>query len=229
MRAKIIDWFERDCPFHEGFLLLTDAGGNTMPYLRVVSSPNVSAYWREKMAAELNAIAAQMPESVAPENPTADDETEKEPSKRFSKPIEGGFFEKKAEPQAVLDLRAEAKKLHKRHAFLHAGLAGAADDAARFKLAEEILESIVPRLDEIYDAIRKYSETGDAPQPADRRAIVKETVEKMKRLDSLEPRISRLKKMIENGGLAPRDLKKYDAELAAKLAEAVVLREELGL
>jgi hypothetical protein len=89
------------------------------------------------------------------------------------------------------------------------------------------MENTIPKLDDIYDQIRDFQESGIVPAvPLGN--IVKETVEKMQRLQSIRSRISRLKKFLE-GKMEAKKRQEYEVELLEKESEAIGIEKELGL
>lgn len=133
----------------------------------------------------------------------------------------------------VTDLRAKGRKLKKEESYLHAQLVTTAKDTAQkdlqvklYDLAAAIME-IEYELDDVYGQIRRYEEKGDIPID-NRRQLIYEVVEKMKRRDSIRPRIYRIKKELKKE-LDHVDRQKYEQELAEKEAELKQIEEELNL
>lgn len=133
----------------------------------------------------------------------------------------------------VTDLRAKGRKLKKEESYLHAQLVTTAKDTAQkdlqgklYDLAAAIME-IEYELDDVYGQIRRYEEKGDIPID-NRRQLINEVVEKMKRRDSIRPRIYRIKKELKKE-LDHVDRQKYEQELAEKEAELKQIEEELNL
>lgn len=145
------------------------------------------------------------------------------------------------EPATITALRAEAKLLHKRQADLKGRLNLMAEDsdnftdAQRAEVAREIMEEVIPALDNIYDQIRSWKSTGQMPKPSNEQDIIQETVAKMNKLQKiLPPRISKLKKYLRekkrNGKeLSEKELQTYRSELLDKETELAKLKAELGL
>jgi hypothetical protein len=133
------------------------------------------------------------------------------------------------EPEIVSQLRQKGRKLKKEEAYLHAQLVTTAqhpDQSKLYELASAIME-IEYELDDVYGQIRRYEEKGELPID-NRRQLINEVVEKMKRRDSLRPRIYRIKKELKKD-LDPIDRQKYEQELAEKEAELKQIEEELNL
>jgi hypothetical protein len=133
------------------------------------------------------------------------------------------------EPEIVSQLRQKGRKLKKEEAYLHAQLVTTAqhpDQSKLYELASAIME-IEYELDDVYGQIRRYEEKGELPID-NRRQLINEVVEKMKRRDSIRPRIYRIKKELKKD-LDPIDRQKYEQELAEKEAELKQIEEELNL
>jgi hypothetical protein len=95
-------------------------------------------------------------------------------------------------------------------------------DADRLELAREIMEENVPMLDELHDQIRRFED--DGIEPADDAEMIKaQAVADMKKVYSLRPQISRLKKSVANGD------KEAAKELSEKIAELEALEQSLRL
>jgi hypothetical protein len=133
------------------------------------------------------------------------------------------------EPEIVSQLRQKGRKLKKEEAYLHAQLVTTAqhpDQSKLYELASAIME-IEYELDDVYGQIRRYEEKGELPID-NRRQLINEVVEKMKRRDSIRPRIYRIKKELKKD-LDPIDRQKYEQELAEKETELKQIEEELNL
>jgi hypothetical protein len=133
------------------------------------------------------------------------------------------------EPEIVSQLRQKGRKLKKEEAYLHAQLVTTAqhpDQSKLYELASAIME-IEYELDDVYSQIRRYEEKGELPID-NRRQLINEVVEKMKRRDSIRPRIYRIKKELKKD-LDPIDRQKYEQELAEKETELKQIEEELNL
>lgn len=141
----------------------------------------------------------------------------------------GGRSQAGQEPDGILRLRLEARLLHKRHALLHARLYDEPEEEKRYELAEEIMETLIPGLDSIYDSIRNWQATGELPLEAKPDGdVVQDTVRKMQRIQSLASRISRLKGALKKK-LPDSEAQAYQKELAEKQVEKKRLETELGL
>lgn len=138
------------------------------------------------------------------------------------------------EPAEIKSLRDLAIPLHKEYSHLKAELylmttdKDKYNDKDRYEVAKKIMEDVLPETDEIYDQIKAWQEDGILPtSPQD--DVVKQTVEKMQRVYSLRPRISRLKKWVSGDDLNDEKRKEYEKELLEKELELASLEKELGL
>lgn len=131
-------------------------------------------------------------------------------------------------PRGIKVLKLKAMRLHKQHALLHNQLRECQSQDERYQICVTIMEDIIPQLDDIYDRIRAYNETGKIPVFSDNE-IVRRTVQKMNKRLSLIPAVSRLKKKIEQEGLSEQDKAKYKKTLLKKLADIQQLNNELGI
>lgn len=132
-----------------------------------------------------------------------------------------------AEPETILQLREQAKSLHKTHALIHARMVDAIADEDRFAFASQIMEDIVPSLDAIYDKIRAWQDTGELP-PATIANRDRYIIEKMLRRNSLKSRISRLTAMLTKK-MPDQEKMKLEKELLEKEVELKEIEVELEL
>jgi len=136
--------------------------------------------------------------------------------------------EQPEEPPEVLQLRQEARKLHKRQAKVHAEMCVTKEEEIRLEQAREIMKDIIPKLDSIYDRIRSFQETGELPKSS-APDLVQEVLQKHKKYLSQKSRISRLKGYLKKKDLTPSDRQTYQKELIEKEASSLAIAEELGL
>lgn len=132
------------------------------------------------------------------------------------------------EPGEILELRQEAKNLHKRQSYLHSLMCEAAKNNRKkeaYQLARELMEEVIPRLDAIYNQIREWKETGIVPNPPSPDGF-KKGVELMKRRESLRTRILKLKKLLSSK-LEERIRQRYENEILDKIKELKELEEVL--
>ena len=90
-------------------------------------------------------------------------------------------------------------------------LLAATIDKDRYEYARGIMEEIIPSLDSIYDKIRKWEETKELPS-----VIVNKPDDRYKKINSIAPRISKLKKILKDETLTPQKRQKYEKELVDK-------------
>lgn len=208
---KIALWLEGNGSFQEGVALLEELGQPVYEEKAWLARPFVPSSKKEKLRRRLKPFQGEKRATTEPMG--------KVPA---------------TEPAVITDYRAKGRRLLKEYSEakgrLNMMVIGQEkyDDEDRYQLAAFIMDELTPRIDEVYNAIRRYQQSGETPQPL-QTDIVRETVEKMQRLQSLAPRISRLKKWLEKGGLEEEKRKKYEIELKEKEAEQESLRIELGL
>jgi hypothetical protein len=134
----------------------------------------------------------------------------------------------KVTPEAIQKLHNRAKKLHKQHALLHSNLRQSDSPEDRYEICVLIMEDVIPQLDGIYDRIKTWEKTGKLPAVSDN-DVVRNTVKKMNRRLSIIPRISRLKKFLENDQLDKKLKQKYEKELLDKQLELAKIENELEI
>ena len=139
------------------------------------------------------------------------------------------------EPTQIQGLRAKGRELLKQRDALRAQLVQMAQeeekftDAERFNLAQQIMDFLQPQIDDVYTKIRIWEENGELPVKGSVSSIVQETVEKFKRVMSLRPAISRLKKRFADEKLEAKERKAIEQEIREKGLELHELEDALGL
>jgi len=133
------------------------------------------------------------------------------------------------EPESIRRLREKGKRLLKEQSYVHAQLCTAATDDDRYQYADQLMRQVVPQIDQLYNTLRLYEETGEDPGQVDRQAIVQETIEKLKKRDSLKTLIRRAKRRLDQEKLTPRQRKDIELEKATRELELEALERELGL
>lgn len=209
----IHEWIHHEGSFIDGIRLLHLTGRPVAHFEAQLERPYVDPNQKQALAQQLRQyLQLNPPSKIIPAQP---DEMLVE------------------EPAAIQDLRRQAIPFHKRYSHLKAQLYQMSietdkySDADRYEIAKEIMEEVLPKTDAIYDQIRSWEETGDLP-PEQNDELVRQTVEKMQRIQSLRPRISRLNKMLA-GKLSNTKRKQYEKELIDKEIELKELENELGL
>ncbi|MEO0626894.1 MAG: hypothetical protein AAFY91_07875 [Bacteroidota bacterium] len=139
------------------------------------------------------------------------------------------------EPDVVKALHERGRILKKREAAVHGKMKalGLRPDAHLYTselhtLSKEMMDDIQPKLDEIYDQIRKWENQGILPVPGEAR-IVQETVDKFRRRESLKQGRSHLKRRLKNQSLTDAERKAIKLDMNQKLEEQQQLEKELGL
>ena len=123
----------------------------------------------------------------------------------------------KDEPLEIKELREKAKMLHKQHAYLSFELGVAKTNKGRYKIAAEIMEDVLPKLDNIYDTIRHWQKTGTIP-PLLGKDEFKKGVETILRKESLRTRIAKLNRLLKEK-LPVLKKREYEKELLDKQIE----------
>jgi hypothetical protein len=125
-------------------------------------------------------------------------------------------------PLKTVTTSNKAKDLHKRHGHLHATMATAQTDAARGAIAREIMEEVVPALDDEYDRLRGGDVEGSEAPPA---TAGSDSI--LRKLNSIRTRIARLRNKLIPAEKNDAKLAKLNAELAAKIAEKEALEAQI--
>lgn len=198
LREQIQTWIEHNGSYRDGYYLLEKIGTDEA-VLRSLRSGLEATYikksQKDRLRGELERLLASLPADV---------------------PV----ISAAAEPQAIKDLRDEARTLHKEHAYLKARLIAAGSNEERYDLADRIMSEIIPTLDDIYDQVREWERTGRV-RGESRREIVSQVVQKLNRRGSIRSALSRLKKQLAGNIPAEerQEAEKRQAELAAELHE----------
>jgi|GEM_PF-2947685 len=138
-------------------------------------------------------------------------------------------------PVPIQRLHSRGKSLLKQRDSLRSQLVQMAHDQDKYtdndrlELARQIMDLLQPQIDEVYTKIRLWEDEGQIPSEESINSIVQDTVEKFKRVMSLRPAISRLKKRhaVENTGVEER--KELEKEIRDKGIELHHLEDALGL
>lgn len=226
MHSEIRKYFDEDCPFYLGVSLYLRTGGPYAPayFQNFLSAPWIPDDVDEALQSALtqwmedNPEQANAPASVPVNLPVPDTASAPAPQK--------------AEPPKILELRQKAKLLHKEHSNVkgvHNHMCANKEDYSdeeRYEVSERIMQHIVPQLDDIYDQIREWQDTGKLPEQTTT-GIQQETIKQMQRVYSLRPRISKLPKLIEKASGERK--KQLEKELLEKQEELSDLCRKLDL
>ncbi len=219
----INQWLQTDGSFLEGVRLykLTDKPVYTTRFERLLEQTYVDRAAKAHLRQLLQVYLSQHP-IISPAQLPAEQQV---PPMESAPPVE---------PAAIQTLRQQAIPLHKRYSHLKAQLHQMAvdqtkySDADRYTLAKEIMLEVLPQTDAIYDQIRHWEKEGQLPV-APNNPIVQQTVEKMQKVYSLRPRISRLKGWLKKPNVPASKRQQYEQELLDKEIELKELEIELGL
>lgn len=221
------------------------------PYLPTAVEQELSALLRGFLEVGSSTVGSGQPEEEAGENQRLDDEPavmgdQVKVVGAVSGSFWGGLFAgKETVPQEVWKLYERAVGLHKEQAHLHPLMVAAAKEGKRGearKLAAQIMDEIIPTLDEIYDAAREWGKSGKMPPAVRTDDVVRQTVKKMQRIEYCKQRMSRIRSWLKAGEremkvegkkqvvkLEFADRRELDKELLEREVEMKELREELGI
>lgn len=140
------------------------------------------------------------------------------------------------DPPEVKALRQQGRLLKKRESDLHGRMKALAQQTdpglyqeQLYALAVEMMEEVQPALDDVYGQLRAWEQEGKLPV-AGREEIVRETVAKMRQVETLRVRCSKLRNWLEGKReLTDEERGRYTAELQEKEHEMEQLRQELQL
>lgn len=215
----ITEWLDEGGSFASGLHLLR-ATGATIPAAleRAAGASFVDPAAKDLLRSRLQALRPAQEE--APANKPA----HKPVKQRYTAPTGDS-----PTPVEVLTLKERGKTLLKQQARLHALLCAAETDAERYEIAREMMEDVIPMIDSVYNSVRDWEKTGMAP-PDDHANIIRSTVEKMQRLESLRTRSARVKTWLDGKRvLSPQERQRYEQEVAVKELEMAEIRAELGM
>lgn len=224
MKTQIRDWFKKGCPFVGGVALYQQIQspyslGLFLPYLKAKYVPaDVMAKLKYALEVHYKSIKTESqpsPPVSAPQSP----------------PVQNTFnlpTTKQEEPPEVRQLRHSAAPIHKKHGLTFYKLQTADTDESRYELALQIQKEILPALDKIYNQIRAYEKKGIIPTSFPNQNIIRDTVKKMQKLNTLNSRISKLKRLLK-GDLNDPKKQSYEKELLEKELLITKLRAELPL
>jgi hypothetical protein len=215
VEREIEAWLSLPGSFAAGVDLIRRSGGspNMQRYVEALQRAYLPPGIRQMLEAELRALfpavtvsAQQLPLQAASNEP---------------------------EPESVTSLREQGKALKKRESFLHAQMVilsqqGLSPERREqlYALAHELMEIIEPQLDIIYEAIKDYDKNGKVPF-SEKEKVVRETVEKIKKRDSVISQVYRLRKQLKQEGLTQEEQDQLASQLAVKEAQLQQLDQEL--
>lgn len=220
MEKEVQKWYSEGCDFYEGVIMLQDAGADVQAFLPYMSESYIPRVKQDLLVdAVLNFDFSRT--ITYKSQPKVQNTSKEHPT--------------------IIELRNKARSLHKLHADRHSQLHIEPDEAKRLVLIIEIMEVIIPSLDNIYDSIREYERTGalpviansqsPIPNPLNYETGLRDGVMKFQRLQNLKSRISKLD---GKNGLIEKETdsvrkQKLNEELSHKLKERDALLLELNL
>ena len=227
MKEEVQAWFDDGCHFGTGMTLLARTGQHHITYAKLtpyMRGSYVPPSAKRKLQSVLNTWLQSQPLASQPiEEKSMPVQQVSASSTVAAAPASNA----EVIPDEIAALKVQAVALHKRHSFVNAQMHETTSDEDRLKYATEIMEEIIPSLDEKYAAIRAWKEEGTLPSAITQNDLVKVAIQKMKKVDSLKPRISRLKGLIKKAtGKKKQD---YEIELMDKEKELLLIKKEYDL
>lgn len=214
---QIYTWLEADGPYTQGVALFRQTGGYKPVdyYERYYHLPYLPAGIKDQLKRDLQKYINVNP-----------------PTRAIDQPILTTKPEEPKEPEAIIALRQKAIPLHKRYSHLKGELYTLDQQGASpkeiYEVCHEIMSETIPALDNIYDQIREWQRTGEVPEMP-RPVLVEQTVQKMKRINSLRSGIANIKSKLRKGNLSEAEAMAYEQDMVKKEAEIAELEAELGL
>ncbi len=215
---NIENWYKEGEDFWEGVALLRQAGRDTRLFEPYMNENFVPQYYKDALITAVQGLKSGDFKIKTMENSLISEFRELP----------------KVENETITALRQAAKLLHKRHADCHAQLHILASPELRLPIITEIMEDIIPELDEIYDTIRKNGamrDDGATELGVDYLQGVQDGYLKTQKLNYLKNRIFKLES--KNGLIAKETDKekrlRFEDELIQKQKELAALSVELGI
>lgn len=221
---RVQAWLDADGSYAQGVALYRETGG--LQPLTYFERELSQTYISPEMKAKLRQSLQRFVNIHAPDNAY----TQPKPSTRQAQSPEPADT---AEPPAILALREKAIPLHKRYSHLKAELYAATREPMRsehdrFSIAEEIMQEVIPALDNIYDQIRDWQRTGEVPNMP-RNEMMEYTVKRFRLYHSSRSAMANLKRSLSAQGLSDADRMRYEQLIADKELLMAEIAEELGL
>lgn len=231
--------------FAQGVAILRRIPGVTAQQIRLYQQYLSRPYVPAAVEQQLNALLRSF---LPPASEPSGEKKKKPPSvdPAVNAPFWSSLAQGRDLPDDILALHDRAIELHKRESLAHAQMGAAArakKKKAAYMLAHEIMHDLRPALDELYDAVRAWQQTGQLPmRQATAPTAAAEVLELMKRLKYCNERVSRIKRWISDGFrekvvqgqnvkvlLDAKDVQALDNERLALLVEAKNIKEKLGI
>lgn len=203
---KIKRYIDQGGSFSDGVALLRQVGG---PYKRFESLTTRPGILPDDRVALNTALRAYYPEDQEEDAPEGTTTLVKRPQQEeITLPSRY-----RNDPDAVKVLRRRAIAVSKEQSLLHSKLRIAPNDDERYELAQKLQGEIVPELSRIYRALEAWENEGVIPvAPGAEERIVRETIEKYQRRESLRSGIARLKRMKKRTEKQENHLAELEAE-----------------
>ena len=152
-----------------------------------LQKPWITPYWLEKINAILKTVS---PAEVF----------EKESESHLSTIEATGdpvVILQKTDPQEIIDLKNQAKILHKEESKIYYTLCSSRSEAKRYEYAGQII-GIGVKLDDIYDQIRNYNTSGNLPVSLKKIENLEDINTLHNQKNSIASRLSRIKQKLAN-------------------------------
>ena len=187
--------------------------------LSFLGSPNDAQ--RERLNALLNPLRGISPKILATKSVLS---SRRDPSTPHEdRPLR----DYKQEPEPITALRNRARLLHKTESASHAEMRLTDDRKRRYALAFEIMVTIRPALDAIYDQIREWEKTGLLPTNPNTEGD-RSGEATLRRLLNLRSHVCKLRKELEKGGWKDTIERRKRLLLDMKLAEIAEIEKQIG-
>lgn len=199
------EWYNEGKDFHEGVKLLRQKGADITVFVHYIAENYIPTHIAERLEAAILCLDDReiVPPLVLPQ-------------RNIEIP--------KNDP--IAELKAQALRLHQRHSHVLATLHATQTAADRLPLIKEIMEVILPELDDIYTTIRSGGVKLTGKPIADTTSIeykqgIVDGIKQARRIDYLKNRIFKLesKNGIIKNEKNPEKRKEYEQELIDKRNE----------
>lgn len=205
------EWYEGGKDSHDGIKLLRQNGADISLFLPYTTENYIPKHIADRIEAAILCF---------------NENTKTPPSVANTVSVSPQSHTEKAENDPIASLKAQALQLHRRHAHVLATLHASPTAAERLPLIKEIMEIILPELDDIYTTIRAGGVRLTGAPIADTTSIeykqgVADGIKTARRIDYLKNRIFKLESkngIIKNEKNSDKR-KEYEKELIDKRKE----------
>lgn len=205
------EWYNEGKDFHEGVKLLRQKGADITVFVPYITENYIPTHIAERLEA---AILCLDDSEIAP------------PSVSVTPQRDSLSIAEKPKNDPIAELKAQALRLHQRHSHVLATLHATQTASERLPLIKEIMEVVLPELDDIYTTIRSGGVKLTGKPIADTTSIeykqgIVDGIKQARRIDYLKNRIFKLesKNGIIKNEKNPEKRKEYEQELIDKRNE----------